>query len=533
MPGTLNALGFPLLTIILFLPAAGAIVCGSLESERLIKLVAGVTVIADFALAMFLLAEFAIRPHGTAGWMFQFSDYRNWVSVLGINYWVGVDGVSVFLVGLTTLIVGIAVFASFFMIADRLKLFTVLTLFLQTAILGVFVSLNLFLFFVFWEAMLIPAYFLLGMWGEERRVYATTKFVVYTVFGSFLMLVGIFYLWSQVHTLDMAGPHGLIAHPVSETAQTWLFLAFAIAFAIKLPLWPFHSWAPDAYTESPVPVVIIVSGVLSKAGAFGFLRYCLPLFPAASRNWAGIISVLAIIGMLYAASLALVQTDMKRLVAYASISHMNLIAFGIFALNATGFDGAILQIVNHSVIITGLFLAVGYIAARTGTRLISNLGGLGRRRPILMWLFFIFVLAGLDLPGLGSFAGEFLILAGAFKANAWFAAIAALTVILAAWYMIRFFQDTMNGPVTPAGEAVDQAPEDLSRTAYEYPVLRRFIPGDLHFREIALFVPLIALILYIGIQPDSLTTRMNSTTNTVTTIVHPASRNGAALGGGR
>jgi NADH-quinone oxidoreductase subunit M len=239
--------------------------------------------------------------------------------------------------------------------------------------------------------------------------------------------------------------------------------------------------------------------------------------------------VLAIIGMLYAALLALVQTDTKRLVAYSSISHMNLIALGIFALNGTGLDGSTLQMINHSVIITGLFLAVAYIAARSGTRMLTGMGGLGARWPVLMWLFFIFVLAGLDLPGLGSFAGEFLILAGVFKANVWFSSIAALTIILAAWYMIRLFQDTMNGPLVAPAEA---AAEDSNRSVYQYPVMRRLISGDLISREIFLWAPLIVLILYIGIQPDTLTTRMNATTSQVTALVHQGTRV-VGLGGRR
>jgi NADH-quinone oxidoreductase subunit M len=534
MPGATNALGFPLLTIILALPAAAAILSTLLEDDRMARLLAIGATVVDFALAMILLAKFEIRPSGGSPWMFQFADKHEWVSTLGINYWLGVDGVAVFLVGLTTLISAIAVIASAFMVGSRFRLFTIFMLFLETAALGVFMSLNLFLFFVFWEAMLIPAYFLLGMWGEERRIYATTKFLIYTVFGSFLMLVGIIYLWSQTGTLDMVGPNGLVAHPVSETAQMWLFLAFGLAFAIKLPIWPFHSWAPTAYSEAPVPFLLLLAGIMSKAGAFGFIRYALPLFPAATRNYQGMVSILCIIGMLYAAGMALVQTDAKRLVAYASISHMNLIALGIFALNSTGLDGSVLQMINHSVIIVGLFLAVAYIAARQGTRLLSQMGGLGARWPVLMWLFFIFVLAGLDLPGLGSFSGEFLILAGVFKSNAWYSAIAALTIILAAWYMIRMFQQSMNGPEAVSPPAESDPADDVSRTAYEYPVRRRLIGRDLLPREILLFLPLIGLILYIGVQPDGLTTRMNATTDRVTTIVQPPpAGHTTTLGGGR
>jgi NADH-quinone oxidoreductase subunit M len=285
-----------------------------------------------------------------------------------------------------------------------------------------------------------------------------------------------------------------------------------------------------------VPFLIALAGILSKAGAFGFVRYCLPLFPQAAHHFQWLLAVLAIIGVLYGAGMALVQTDIKRIVAYSSISHMNLIGLGIFSLNTTGIDGSVLQMVNHSVIISGLFLAVAYIAARTGTRLLSDLGGLGERWPVLMWLFFVFVLAGLDLPGLGSFAGEFLILAGAFKANAWWSAIAALTVILAAWYMIRFFQDTMNGPVTASAEEVAVVAEHEDRTPYQFPVLRRLIPGDMLPGEIALWVPLILLIVYIGVKPVTLTDRMEPTTLSVNARLnvggHTSSTSGL-LGAGR
>jgi NADH-quinone oxidoreductase subunit M len=522
MPGTGNALGFPLLTIILFLPAAAGLICLAIEDVRAVKVAAVIAVAVDFVLSMFVLAKFELSVHGgVTPWSFQFADHHSWVSSLGISYWVGVDGISVFLVGLTTLMMGIAVIASLFMISENFRGYIALMLLLETGLLGVFMSINVFLFFVFWEAMLIPMYFLLGVWGEERRVYATMKFLIYTIFGSFLMLVAVFYLWAQTGTLDMAGPHGLIAHPVSSSAQTWLFLAFGLAFAIKLPLFPFHTWAPTAYSESPIPVVVALAGVMSKAGAFGFLRYCLPLFPLAAHRFEGLISILAIVGLLYAAGLALVQTDIKRIVAYGSISHMNLIALGIFSLNATGFDGSVLQMINHSVIISGLFLVVGYITARTGSRILQSLGGLGSQWPFMMWMFFVLVLAGLDLPGLGSFAGEFLILAGVFRENAWFSSVAAVIVILAAWYMIRFFQDTMNGPLKEPAENAADTVEDTDRTPYQFPPGRRLL-GDIRPGEGMLLVPLIFLIVYIGLQPDGLTARMNQTTDPLSALVQHA-----------
>ncbi|HZU13155.1 MAG TPA: NADH-quinone oxidoreductase subunit M [Chloroflexota bacterium] len=532
MPITTNTLHIPLLTIILLLPSLGAAICWVVPSVRLARLLAPAVAIIDFILSAFVLVEFHLT--GSA-WEFQLADRRDWIESLpgiahlGITYWLGVDGVSVFLVVLTGLMMAIAIAAATFMITERLRAFLILMLFLETALFGVFMAINLFLFFVFWEAMLIPSYFLLGVWGEGRRFYATMKFLVYTIFGSFLMLVGIFYLWSRTGTLDMAGPSGLVAHPLDPTAQTWVFLAFTLAFAIKLPLFPLHSWAPDAYSESPVPFLIALAGIMSKAGAFGFIRYCVALFPTAAHNFQALISILAIIGMLYAAGLALVQTDIKRLVAYSSISHMNLIVLGIFALNATGIDGSVLQMINHSVIISGLFLAVAYITARTGTRLLPQMGGLGRRWPLLMWLFFVFVLAGLDLPGLGSFSGEFLILLGVFRENAWYASIAAVTVILAAWYMIRFFQDSMNGPekepIEPAAEPAADA-----GSVYQFPVFQRLIRGDLLPGEILLYVPLVLLILYLGVKPVTVTRRVDPTVARLVTLVRSAPSPG--LGGG-
>lgn len=533
MPAATNILHFPLLTIILLLPSLGAAICWLVPSVRVARLLAPAVAVLDFILTAFALVEFHLV---TPSWQFQLADRHDWieslpgVAHLGITYWLGVDGVSIFLVALTGLMMAVAIAAATFMITDRLRAFLILMLFLETGLFGVFMAINLFLFFVFWEAMLIPSYFLMGVWGEGRRVYATMKFLVYTIFGSFLMLVGIFYLWSRTGTLDMAGPSGLIAHPLDPTSQTWVFLAFALAFAIKLPLFPLHSWAPDAYSESPLPFLIALAGIMSKAGAFGFIRYCVALFPTAAHNFQALISVLAIIGMLYAAGLALVQTDIKRLVAYSSISHMNLIVLGIFALNATGIDGSVLQMINHSLIISGLFLAVAYISARAGTRLLPEMGGLGRRWPVLMWLFFIFVLGGLDLPGLGSFSGEFLILLGVFRENAWYASIAAVTVILAAWYMIRFFQNSMNGPerepieppTLPGGEA---------DSVYQYPVLQRLIRGDLLPAEVVLYVPLILLILYIGVKPTTVTRRIDPTVAHLVTLVREAPASG--LGGGR
>src|SRR6266567_1877753 len=382
-------------------------------------------------------------------------------------------------------------------------------LLLECGIIGVFLATNLFLFYIFWELMLIPAYFLVGSWGGERRIYAAIKFVLYTSVGSLLMLAGVIALGyyhqrlvpGSGYTLDLPT---LLSGKLDPTVQMWLFLAFAAAFAVKVPLIPFHSWLPDAYSTAPAPVTAMLAGAMSKTGAYGFLRFCIPLFPNAAHTLAPLINTLAVIGILYCALLALVQTDIKRLLGYSSISHLGIVMLGMFAFNVQGIEGSVLQMVNHGITTGALFLIVGYIEARTGTRRLSDFGGLARRIPVLATVMFIAVLSSLGLPGLNSFAGEFLALLGAFLSSTIFGILGTAVVVPAAWYMIRLFLGMMEGPRGTQGPvAVLERKNALS---------------DMYLDEFLTILPLLILIFYIGFQPYPLTFLMEP--SVVNTLQH-------------
>jgi NADH-quinone oxidoreductase subunit M len=423
------------------------------------------------------------------------NEQMTWISTRGfiLNYGLGVDGVSILLVALTALLTVVCIGASF-RIEQKVKNYMAFMLLLECGIMGVFLSTNLFLFYIFWELMLIPAYFLVGSWGGERRIYAAIKFVLYTSVGSLLMLAGIIalgYYHQQLvggaYTLDLGT---LLSGKLDPTIQLWLFLAFAAAFAVKVPLVPFHSWLPDAYSEAPAPVTAILAGAMSKTGAFGFLRYCIPLFPNAAHTLAPLINVLAVIGILYCALLALVQTDIKRLLAYSSISHLGIIMLGMFALNVQGVEGSVLQMVNHGITITALFLIAGFIEARAGTRRLSDFGGLAIRIPLFATVMLIASLSSLGLPGLNSFAGEFLALLGAFRSNVIFGLLGTAVIVPAAWYMIRLFLGMMEGPLQKQGVVAS--------------VMRKGTLSDIQLGEFMIILPLLLLIFYIGIQPNPL-----------------------------
>lgn len=425
-----------------------------------------------------------------------------WLPSLGINYSLGVDGISILLVGLTALLTVISIGASFH-IEQRVKNYMAFMLLLECGIIGVFLSANLFLFYIFWEVMLIPAYLLLGSWGGERRIYAAFKFVLFTSVGSFIMLIGIIalgYYHQQAaggscgYTLELSAllnTASTCRGILDGTVQTWLLLAFAAAFAVKVPLVPFHSWLPDAYSEAPFPVTALLAGAMSKTGAYGFLRLCIPLFPQAVQNLAPLFSILAVIGIIYCALMALVQTDLKRLLGYSSISHLGVIMLGMFAFNVQGVEGSVLQMVNHGITIAALFLIAGFLEQRTGTRRLSDFGGLASRIPWLATAMFVAALSSLGLPGLNSFAGEFLALLGAFRSNVTLGILGTLVVIPAAWYMLRFFQGLMWNPRQREGLVAS--------------TLRKGNLSDLNFSEFWLLAPLMALIFYIGIQPAALT----------------------------
>jgi NADH-quinone oxidoreductase subunit M len=384
------------------------------------------------------------------------------------------------LLGLNALLFLIAV-----AIADpltpRFKQFVLLLLILEAATAGILLALDLILFYVFWEAMLVPLYFLIGVWGEGQRVYAAFKFLIYTVIGSFAMLVAILAVaslnFSQTGQLSFDWTV-LVQHPVGAQAQLLLYLGFALAFAIKMPIFPLHTWLPPAYIASPVPVVIVFAGLVSKLGAYGFIRFNLALFPDAARMVAPYLALLATVGILYGALMALVQTDLKRLVAYASMSHLGFIGLGIFAGNLLGVEGALVQMINHGVIIAALFLVVGMIERRAGTRDRTELRGLGANAPVFAALFVVVSLAALGLPGLNGFVGEFLIMLGAWSAFVPLAVAAGIGVVLAAWYVLRMYQDSFH-------EAPPQPPA----------------LADLRSRDVGVLAPLLALMIVIGVSP--------------------------------
>ena len=499
-----------ILSLLIFLPLLGGavVLClpkANLALIRWVSLVfAAANVIISFILAL-LYSQASVSNFSHS----SFKETLPWIPSIGINYTLDVDGISLLLVVLTSLL-GLVCMAASYRQQKRFKNYMAFMLLLQSGILGVFLSANLFLFYIFWEVMLIPAYFLVGTWGGERRIYAAFKFVLYTSVGSLLMLAGIIavgYFYTRTagagcgFTLDIGtltsgltnantGAVTCAAH-FDSTTQTWLFLAFAAAFAVKIPFVPFHSWLPDTYSEAPAPVTAILAGAMSKTGAYGFLRICIPLFPLAVQALAPFFSILAVIGILYCAVLALVQTDLKRILAYSSISHLGVVMLGMFAFNAQGVEGSVLQMVNHGITTAALFLIAGYIEERVGTRNIADFGGIATRVPIMATVLLIAALSSLGLPGLNSFAGEFLSLLGAFRSNVTLGVLGTAVVVPAAWYMLRFFQGVMTGP-SPALGPVAQ-------------VERRGDLGDIRMGEFLAILPLLALIFYIGLQPAPLT----------------------------
>ncbi len=486
-------MSFPILSAIIFVPLIGAIVAMFLP-RRIAWGWSLAIALVDLGLTAAVGLQF--QPANGA---FQLREAQPWIPSLGLNYLLGVDGISLFLIILSALLSVVAIAASFAPFrndhATHGGMDLGLMLLLLVGIQGVFLATNVFLFYVFWEIMLVPAYLLIGTFGGPNRARAALKFVIYTAVGSLCMLLGVIGLGAVAttasgHTLDLAA---LTGH-VPASAQGILFLAFFAAFAVKAPLVPFHSWLPDAYTEAPVPVTVMLAGAMSKTGAYGFLRFCLPLFPTAARQAAPVIESLAVAGILYCAVLALVQQDFKRILGYSSISHMGVIMLGIFALNVQGIDGAVLQMVNHGITTGALFLIAGYLEQRTGTRSVQALGGLAARVPILAVTFGVAALSSLGLPGLNSFAGEFLALLGAFHANVVFGVLGTLVVIPAAWYLLRFFQGVMQGPEKELGAA--HAPQH-----------------DLRLGEMAILLPLIALMVLIGFAPGPLPTRIEPSVN--------------------
>jgi NADH-quinone oxidoreductase subunit M len=481
-----------LLTILLIIPAVGAVVVLLLPRTNLAAI--RLTALA-FSLAAFLWSIPLLTGFDEAAPGMQFVQNVPWIQAGGfrIFYHIGIDGISLFLVLLTTVLMPLAILGSW-SVEKNLKPYMALMLLLETGMLGVFVSLDLVLFYFFWEAQLIPMYFLIGIWGGGRRIYAAVKFFIYTAFGSFLMLaalIALYFLNNQGESFDIVQiterlASGQITMPYHT--EMLLFGAFFLAFAIKVPLFPFHTWLPDAHVEAPTAGSVVLAGVLLKMGTYGMLRFCLPMFPEASVRLAPLISILAIIGIIYGALVAMVQPDVKKLVAYSSVSHLGFVVLGIFAFNVTSIEGATYQMLNHGVSTGALFLLVGMIYDRRHTRLIEQFGGIAHSMPVYAALFLVIALSSVGLPGLNGFVGEFLILQGTFLANHVHAAVAALAVILAAVYMLWMYQRVFMGQI---GREEN----------------RKLL--DLRAREILTILPLIVLAIWMGVSSGSFLRKMD------------------------
>jgi NADH-quinone oxidoreductase subunit M len=488
-----------MLSTIVFLPLAGAILMllaagrgDRSEREPLVRYLSLATSLVTFAATLFLWWRF--DPSSAA---FQFEERYAWMPTFGIQYYIGVDGISLFLIVLTGFLTPIALLSSWESVHKNVKAFSFFLLALETAMLGVFVAVDLFLFYVFWDAMLIPMYFLIGVWGYERRIYAAVKFILYTMAGSVLMLVAIIGLaWAHADDTGTLSFNLLDLYNVSlsESMETWFFLAFAVAFAIKVPLFPFHTWLPDAHVEAPTAGSIILAGVLLKMGTYGLLRFAFPLFPSAALYFAPALGVLAVIGIIYGALVAMVQPDMKKLVAYSSVSHLGFVVLGLAAMNVQGVQGSVYQMLNHGVSTGGLFMMVGMLSDRRHTRLISEFGGLKAVTPRLVTAFLLITLSSIALPGMNGFVGEFLILIGAFRWHNWLTVFAATGVILSAVYMLWMFQRVNYGPLTNAKN--------------------RSLP-DLSPREWSLVVPIVAMAILMGVVPGIFLRPMEPSVNRV------------------
>ena len=478
-----------MLSWIIFLPlaAAGVILLLPKEKSGWIRTTALLATLLDFGLCLVLY--FGFDPYTAAP---QFVEKRAWIPGIGSSYHVGVDGICFWLVVLTAFLGPLCILGSWAPIQKRVKEYHFSFLFLQTGILGVFCALDLVLFYVFWEVMLVPMYLLIGVWGGPRRIYAAVKFFLYTMVGSLLMLVAILWIYFQsadpftgLRTFDLLQIYGM--EKPAFAAQIWLFLAFGLAFAIKVPMFPFHTWLPDAHVEAPTAGSVILAGVLLKMGTYGFLRFAIPLFPDAALHFVPLVSVLAIVGIIYGALVSMVQPDMKKLVAYSSVSHLGFVMLGMFAFNQQGVSGSIYQMLNHGVSTGALFFLVGVIYDRRHTRMIADFGGLARVMPKYAVVFVIVALSSIGLPGLNGFVGEFLILFGTFKANPVYAVFAATGVIFAAVYLLWMIQRVFYGPLD---KPENQELEDLT------------------LREKLVLYPLVVMIVWMGVHPQTFLSKM-------------------------
>jgi NADH-quinone oxidoreductase subunit M len=477
------------LTAVIFTPLLGALFVLAQPEARATWRAGFIFSLIPLAISLYLFAAFDPAQSN-----YQFVEQYAWIPQFGISYHLGMDGISLFLVLLTTVLFSLSMlYSGGGDIETRPREFCFFMLVLEMGLLGALLAVDLFLFYVFWELMLIPMYFLIGIWGHGRKYYAAFKFILYTMLGSILMLVAILYLVSVARThlghltFDLPALYGV---PLSHREATWLFAAFALAFAIKVPMWPVHTWLPDAHTEAPTAGSVILAGVMLKMGTYGFLRFAIPLFPEIAIEAAPLFMALAVVGIIYGALVAMVQPDIKRLVAYSSVSHLGFVMLGIFALDPQGIEGAIYQMLNHGISTGGLFLLIGMIYLRRHTREIAEFGGLWKSVPIYAAVFMVVMLSSIGLPGLNGFVGEFLILVGTYLSKSLAAEIAVAGLILGALYMLYAYERVMFGPIT---KAVNETIADLSA------------------REIAVMAPLMVLMLFMGLYPRPLLSRMEPT----------------------
>jgi NADH-quinone oxidoreductase subunit M len=471
---------WPILSLVTFLPLVGALFClvvnGPKEAvDRNCKSAALVTSLVTFVISLLLWARFDVTKAG-----FQFEEKLEWVPALNIGYHMGIDGISLFFVLLATLLTPICILSSWDAVHVRVKEYMVAFLVLETFMVGMFCALDLALFYVFFEGVLIPMFLIIGVWGGPRRVYAAFKFFLYTLLGSVLMLLAIIAIYWQLGTTDL--PTAMERLQLPFTWQCYLWLAFFASFAVKVPMWPVHTWLPDAHVEAPTAGSVILAGVLLKMGGYGFIRLSIPLLPEASQYFAPLIFGLSIVAVIYTSLVALVQEDMKKLIAYSSVAHMGLVTIGAFVLNMQGVQGSIFQMLSHGIVSAALFLCVGVVYDRMHTREIAAYGGLVHRMPRYAFTFMFFTLASVGLPGLSGFVGEFLVLVGTFKVNTWVAALAATGLILGAAYALWLYRKIIFGELTKSS-------------------LKAIL--DMNRREIVVFLPLVLLTLWMGIYPNS------------------------------
>lgn len=470
-------MSIPILSILIFFPigASLSLLIVDRKKSETIKMMALIISLIEFAISVPLFFLFDKTTH-----LMQFTESHSWIPVFNSNYSLGIDGISVLFILLSTLVTVLCILVSWDSITEKIGEFFIALLMLEGMMIGVFCALDLFLFYIFWEAMLIPMFLIIGVWGGPNRIYATVKFFLYTLVGSLLMLVGIITLYFHGgHTFDILA---LAEQSYSLKLQLLLFWAMFAAFAVKVPMWPVHTWLPDAHTEAPAAGSVILAAVLIKMGAYGFLRFSMPILPDATLEMMIPMMVLSLIAIVYGAIICLAQTDLKRLIAYSSVSHMGFVTLGLYALNTQSVEGGILQMINHGVVTGALFLCIGMVYERTHTRAIADYGGLVSTMPVFAGFFMLFTMAAVGLPATNGFIGEFLILLGAFTAHPWTAFFAASGLILGAWYMLWLYQRIFFNPVNPK-------------------VLEL---RELNVREIAALLPMALLVFWVGLYPNSL-----------------------------